>query len=321
MKCPKCFNEIPNDSKMCPICQNIFAAYFEEIKLTPKQKIRLFLHRILFPTILIILIITTITVQYIKYKTKMDRITDVNELVINKETYINDLYISDERHYKYLLNNKEQELYTKLIDAIKNNQEYIDINISDYSKRRAEFNTDVFKRIKQAISMDHPELINLGYIKQSDKEEEQRIYIYYSKVDYNNSITELKNVIEQIKSETENYDEYEKIKYIYEYIKEKTPQPIREEPKIYGAACILDGQCNSEGYAKIAQIIFQNLKINSILVTGNINAKYHEWNIVKVKNKYYYYDQTTNKILFKDKTYELYNKKLLPKINGKEYAK
>ena len=79
MKCPKCFNEIANDNKICPICGNIFATYFEEIKLTKKQKIKLFLHRILFPLIVITTITGVIAFISIKQKKKMERITDVNE--------------------------------------------------------------------------------------------------------------------------------------------------------------------------------------------------------------------------------------------------
>ena len=321
MKCPKCFNEIPEDSKICPICQNIFAAYFEETKLTTKQKILLWLHKALFPIIITSIVLTMITMQYVIYKTKINRITNVNDLVIDKKTYINDLYISDERHYKYLLNKKQQEVYNIILNAIKNNEEYIEIDTTKYSNKQSEFNTKILKKVKQVISIDHPELINLGYIKPIETKDGYKIKIYYSGVDYDNSILEIKNIIENIKKETTNYEEYDKIEYIYNYLKQKTTKTSKEEPKVYGAACIIDGECNSEGYAKIVQIIFQNLKINSILATGNINTKYHEWNIVKVKNKYYYYDQTTNKILFKDKTYELYNKKLLPRINGKEYAK
>lgn len=325
MKCPKCFNEIPDDSKICPICQNIFASYFEEKELTTKQKIKLILHKTLFPSILIILLISLVTIGYIMHKTKMDRITDVNKLVqdITLKSYINDLYISDERHYKYLLNKKEQELYDEIINAIKEYKEYIEVDTSKYNKKKSEYNTKTLKKIKQAISMDHPELINLGYIKQSENIDTYKIHFLYtiSQEEYDTSKELLKEIIENLKNETKELNKYDKIEYIYNYINEHAKQNKSIEPKLYSATCILNNECNSEGFAKISQIIFQNLKINSILATGNINTKYHEWNIVEIEKEYYYYDQTREKILFKDKNYELYNKQLLPKINGKKYAK
>lgn len=325
MKCPKCYNEIPNDSKTCPLCGTIFASFFEEVKLTPKQKIKLFLHKALFPTIIILIIISLVTLKITTYKTKMKRITDIEDLIQDKtsKAYINDLYISDERHYKYLLNQKEQELYDKIIETIKNNQQEIEINIKEYADTKEEFNTKTIRQIKQTISMDHPELINIGQIKTSENIDTFKIHIIYAinNEEYNIVEQQIISLIEQIKEETIDYSEYEKIKHIYITLKEQTKETTNKDAKYNSAACIKEKECTSEGYSKLVQIIFQNLKINSLIATGNINTKYHEWNIVKVENKYYNYDQTTNKVLFKKSNYELYNKKLMPTVNGTKYAK
>lgn len=323
MKCPKCFNEIPDDSKTCPICSTIFASFFEEHKLTKKQIVFLFFHKYIFSILAITILLSLIIIKTTTENTKMKRITDVNNLVIDKTSkqYINDLYVSDERHYKYILNKKEQQLYDEIIEAIKQKKEIIEINPKDYNTTTSEFNIKVLKKIKETISMDHPELLNLGYIKTSENIDGLKIHIIYSLNEEatNNNINEIKNIIETIKEKTNNLSEYEKIKEIYKFIDEKTEQAETKEPTNYSAACIIEGHCNSEGYAKIAQILFQNTKINSILATGSLNSKYHEWNIVKIENKYYYYDQTENKLLFKNDKYELHNKKLMPKINGKKY--
>lgn len=323
MKCPKCYNEIPNDSKTCPICQTIFATYFEEIKLTTKQKIKLFLHKSIFPIIASLIIIVIISIKITTYKIKMSRIKDVNEIINeqSEKTYINDLYISDERHYKYLLNSKEKKLYNKIITAINNNESEIEIDIKEYSRTKQQFNTETIKHVKQVISMDHPELINLATIKTIENLDSFKIHITYAikKEEYKNIEELIKQEIEKIKEQTNNKTEYEKIKTVKTILNEETKTTTSKDSKYNSAACLKEKECTSEGYAKLVQIILQNIRITSLLATGNINTKYHEWNIVKIENKYYYYDQTSNKLLFKNDNYELYNKKLMPTINGKKY--
>lgn len=335
MKCSKCYNEIPDESKMCPICQNIFATYFEEVKLTKKQKIMLRFHKILFPIIFIIIISSTITSFYIQKQIKMNRITDINDLYLDKtsENYINDLYISDGRHYKYLLNEKEKDIYNQIYSAIKNNEETITINLTTYKIKTSTFSTETLKNIKNILSMDHPELINLSTISiLSIDDEEAKLKINYAflKEEYEIQLIKIKETIEEIKQQTETMNEYEKAKYIYEWFYNNTEYNTKKEPISYSAAgCLVNKTCNQYGYSKATQIIFQNLKINSILATGSINNKYHEWNIVKIENKYYYFDQTISKqnkekisyegLLFKNNKYNLYHKKLMPTINGKKY--
>ena len=63
-----------------------------------------------------------------------------------------------------------------------------------------------------------------------------------------------------------------------------------------------------------------------MIAIGSLNNKHYEWNIVKIKNKYYYYDQSIAKekgisykgLLFYDKKYELSYKKIMPPINKKK---
>lgn len=322
MRCPKCTNEIPNDSKICPICQNIFATYFEEVKLTKKQKLKLFAHRILFPTIISLTTLTLIICIITKNKTKMNRITDVENLTRNNETYINDLYISDGRHYKYLLTSEEKEIYDIIINEIQNFSPSITINLEKYNINESDFITKNLKNIKNILAMDHPELINLKSLIYTVND--KAIHIRYE-IEENQDyiIGQIKTKIEQIQEETNSLSEYEKIKYVYNYLSEEN---IANESS--SAACIITKNCNDQGYAKISQIIFQNLKINSLLATGSIDNKYHEWNIVKIENKYYNFDVSASKknnqlsydgLLFKNKNYKLYYKNLMPNINGKKY--
>ena len=325
MKCSNCHNEIPKESKICPICGTIFASYFEDIILTKKQKRKLFLHKMLFPIIFLTIILAISTTQIIKQKEKTKRITDLTKIE-NPVNYVNDLYASDERNYKYILNKKEKEIYDIIFNAIKNYDETISIDLSKFDIEPKTFTTETLRNIKHVLSMDHPELINLGSINVYSKENTTvNLIINYavSKKEYEESINKIKEKLEEIKQNTLDLTEYEKVKYIYEYFDENTSYAEEKDTKYYSAyGCFIMNKCNINGYAKALQITFINTKINSILATGTLNNKYHEWNIVSIENKYYNYDQTQKNykgFLFKNKQYKPYHKNMIPSINGKKY--
>ena len=81
------------------------------------------------------------------------------------------------------------------------------------------------------------------------------------------------------------------------------------------------------GYAKASQIILQNMGINSILVTGDLNGGSHAWNFVELDNQYYYFDVTMSNgkldysgFLTKgNRKYTLDYPKMVPWILGRKY--
>lgn len=333
MKCPKCYNEIPNDSKTCPICQTIFASFFEETKLTKKQKLKLLLHKSIFILITLTFVLTIVFILYNEHKTKMNRITDINNLKLDKTSkkYINDLYISDERHYEYLLNEKEKEIYEKVINAIKNNEEIVEIDLNKYNIELSTFQTNTLKNIRSVISMDHPELISYTGLNISNLSN-NNIKLKINKLVINEEleINKILEIINEIKTNTKNMDEYEKVKYVYDWFYQNTELISGKNIDINATySCLINKECNSYSYAKSVQIIMQNLKINSLLATGIFENNYKEWNIIKIKNKYYYYDQTLalkneisyDGLLFYSSKYKLYYKKLMPNISKKKYTR
>ncbi len=334
MKCSNCHNEIPKDSKICPVCGTILAAYFEDILLTKKQKMKLLFHKIFFPVLALILLISLVLTIVFIQKVKYERITDVNDLVLNRESkdYVNDLYISDGRHYKYILTKEEQEIYDIIYQAIKNYDETITLNLDKYGISTSDFRTETLKNIKHVLSMDHPELINLGNINiYSSEGNDTKLIINYamSHDKYNESLAQITDILNLIKEDTKDLSEYDKVSYVYNYFHDNTKYTLEHDTKFYSAyGCFVLKECNINGYAKAVQIVFNNIKVNSLIATGSLNNKYHEWNIVKVDNKYYYYDQTLANnggnisykgFLFKNKDYKLYHKNIMPNINGKKY--
>lgn len=316
MKCSNCRNNIPNDSKICPICGTIFASYFEDIILTRKQKRVLFFHRMFFPFLILIVVIIFTVFLLIRYDTKLKII---NESVVKDN---NEFYDSTEKYYKYILNTKEKELYDIIISSINNYEESVVLDLSNYNIDVSKFRTESLRNIKHVLSMDHPELIMLSSINVSDVENNKvKLIINYtaSREVLSNSLKDIKDIISEVKVNTENMNELDKVKYVYEYLGEVEGTRDKDTRYYSAYSCLMLRKCNEYGFAKTVQIIFTNIGVNSTLVVGTLNNKYHEWNIVEIEGKYYNFDLANKKMLFKDNNYVLYHKNVIPSINGKKY--
>lgn len=292
MICSNCKKEIPNDSKTCPICNNILAAYFETKPLTRKQKIELWIHKMIFPAIIIILLIGIIVGLCIKTKLKYDRITDISNLKLDPTNihYVNDLYMFDDRYYKYMLNHDERKIYDSIYRTIKSRKELIAIKIDRYNITPNKFKTQTFKKIKDVLMLDHPELIEVSSITFVNIYDDE-IVLRINYLSDENLINNTKEQINQIKTNTQNLNDEDKIKYVYNWFSQ-TEFVDKKTHTNSAYTCIVDKKCTRESYTKSIQIVLQNININSLIIIGEENAQQYEWNIVKLNNKYYNYDQT-----------------------------
>lgn len=205
-------------------------------------------------------------------------------------TYINDLYASDERIYNDYLDTTEKIIYKKLVSASKN-------HIPTIYFKSITNKLDV-EKIYSAILVDHPELLNFGSLS----------YKYSTAGDYEitiNSATPLRlltalnmsriqRIIQKIKEDTKDLNDYGKIKYVYNWIGKKTKYDrtftyMSKNQSAYNVFINKNAVC--AGFAKASQIIFQNIGIESYGVSGNTTGP-HMWNIIKYKGKYYYFDST-----------------------------
>jgi hypothetical protein len=329
MICSSCRNEIPNDSKTCPICQNILAEFFETKPLTKKQKIQLLIHKMIFPSIMIILILGIIVGLYTKNKIKYDRITDISNLKLDptNEHYVNDLYMSDDRFYKYMLNEDERKIYNTIYRTIKNKKELITIKIGRYDIPPTTFKTQTLKKIRDTLMNDHPELIEVNSINITNIYDDE-IVLRINYIRKENLVEDVKNQINEIKTNANNLDEIDKIKYVYDWFK-NTEFINKNSFNDSAYLCIVDKKCTRKGYAKSIQIVLQNLNINSLIAIGEKDAVQYEWNLVKVDNKYYNYDQTLSHnstdnydgLFHKLKKIKITYKSMTPKINSNKNLK
>jgi hypothetical protein len=156
---------------------------------------------------------------------------------------------------------------------------------------------DVLRKLSQYIFFDRPELFwctgEMQVITYENYSEAQPVYIHNKEekmqmqVEINRA---LKTCLDGI---TCQMSEYDKIKYVYEYIVLNVEYVLDspDNQNIYSS--MVRGQSVCAGYARMMQLLLQELDIECIYVTGTIPSQgAHAWNIVKCDGKYYHVDPT-----------------------------
>ena len=204
-------------------------------------------------------------------------------------TYINDLYASDERIYNNFLNTTEKKIYRELVKGTKIYNGKINIQITDEE-------TSV-EKVLDAIKVDHPELLNFGSVTYSwDNDGNYKIKVNNATIILLEqiNISRIERIVYRIKEETKNMSDYEKIKYVYEWMGENSDYDrsftyMAKNQSAYNVFINKNAVC--AGFAKASQMIFQNIGIESYGVSGNTTGP-HMWNIIKYKGKYYFFVST-----------------------------
>ena len=88
-------------------------------------------------------------------------------------------------------------------------------------------------------------------------------------------------------------DEYEKVKYVYEYLIANTEYDLTVPDNQNILSITRDGRTVCQGYAKAMQYILNKMGVFCILCEGTVKgAEAHVWNIVRIDGKYYQVDAT-----------------------------
>ena len=209
-------------------------------------------------------------------------------------TYVNGLYYSDEYFKNNVLDDQSKELYDTIVqDTLKGK------NISNY---RCELD-DCFTRLSKVnscIYLDHPELISFQQISWSYRDMSS-VNVKYNYLDLFRTYLGTKRIereIDNIKRDTKNMNDREKIIYVYDYVSghnyDKIFTYMGSNQSIY--SFFTGGESVCSGFAKSSQVIFQNIGIKSYLVEGY----QHLWNYVEFEGKYYVFDATVG-ASFRDK--------------------
>ena len=203
-----------------------------------------------------------------------------------------------ERFYYEQLSEEEQLLYREIYQGITEQKEEFIVHSATGEKAND---------ILAEVLLDSPELFwTEGHVVST------AYFDSYTVVEpaYNCSVEEKAQKQEEIETATaailgsvpDNFSEYDKIKYIYEYLVNSI-EYVEDAPDNQNMYSALVGKATvCAGYAKANQYLLRKLGLECIYVTGKASGEgevqEHAWNIVKCNGKYYYEDVTWGDPLF-----------------------
>lgn len=265
--------------------------------------------------IIILLLISIIYFYNNKDKSKeLASIIDIyiKSMIIPEHDYteklkINGIKTNINNYYYEKLNSNQKSIYKSLANGIKElNNEII---LRSYKYKDANTTSSDVELAFTYFSLDHPEVFYLknDYSISSmksiigNKVVVEVSYLVESMNELNTKIDKINNVINQYLAKVENktyleaeiilHDELAKNVNYSEHVN------VENVPKRYHTieGAFLADTAVCDGLAKSIQVLLSNLGIENIVVLGKLDNVAHAWNMIKLEDKWYNLDITSNK--------------------------
>ena len=201
--------------------------------------------------------------------------------------------VSQETGYAYgLLAEEEQQLYREMLQAITGFGRDAELST---------LNPDLLEPVFNSIMADHPEIFYVDgytYTKHTLGEEIHKITFSGQYTLTQEQVREREEGIERYSRQAlegihTGMDDYQKIKYIYDYMIEHTDYRLDAPENQTICSVFLYGESVCQGYAKAFQFLCGRLGIPAVLVTGRVkNGEPHAWDMVLADGEWYYVDPT-----------------------------
>ena len=214
--------------------------------------------------------------------------------------FVNNLYMSDEYFKKKVLSEENYFVYNKIIEGSVEDLDTVEISCNNDC-------TQIFYDAYYAVYLDHPELISFLGIHSFRFQDNKISYNNYQNLGKVKSFLgamRIEREMENIRNDTKNMNEKEKILYVYDYVAshnyDRMFTSLGTNQSAYSFFTKQTSVC--AGFAKASQIIFQNIGINSYLVL----SEEHMWNYVEYQGKYYIFDATVGTSYYEKKNDKYY---------------
>ena len=229
------------------------------------------------------------------------------------------------RYYYAQLSDEAKLIYDGIINSIEDTKGgthtiEISINTSQFNNLKNNGN-EIVQSAMDAFDRDHPEVFWLDVTKLQVKFKSNKIMLTplgdngdylisdYENQEESNLVSDdwntMEGIINNIISYTDNMTDYEKIKYIHDYLvinNEYNQEPLVASAKAYKSISALIGNSNNEyaplceGYARAFKVLCDRLSIPCVIVSGEsiIGNEHlgHMWNYVMVDKKWFAIDVT-----------------------------
>lgn len=213
-----------------------------------------------------------------------DELTDENRQILKEKQ-------TDSYAYG-MLNEKERDIYIEILWALQGFQENVKLSSVD---------NEEISNVFQCVLNDHPEIFYVDgytYTKYTLGELVKKItftgtYSMDSK-ERDERQERIDNYVNQcFEGMAPDSDEYETVKYIYEYLINHTEYDGSSKDNQNICSVFLEGKSVCQGYAKASQYLLQQAGVKAALVLGKVSTgEGHAWNLVKIDGDWYYLDTT-----------------------------
>lgn len=192
--------------------------------------------------------------------------------------------------YSTLQDPEERQLYQEILRSLQNGEKETELST---------LNQDLLEPVFRCVMADHPEIFYVdGYTSTS-----YRLGSALKKITFSGDYTMEEEEIERRRglleeavytwlSDMPQEGDYEKVKYLYEYLISHTDYELGCDDSQNICSVLLNGRSVCQGYAKAFQLLCQRAQLPALLVTGKVNGQGHAWNLVRVDGQWYYVDPT-----------------------------